>query len=91
MSDVTTPKYSEREVNDMVRAHTGENNDIWEQHRTWKEIRISGVRILHAFKRQHQLYGARDRIPPPKKTQPGKTEPPIQVQVKKQFSMATCR
>ena len=56
MDEATTSKYSEREVNEMVRAHAGEINDIWEQHHTWKAIRIAGVRILHAFKRQNQLY-----------------------------------
>ena len=59
MGEFTTSKYSEQEVNEMVRAHTGGSEDIWEQHQTWKTVWIGGVRILRAFKRQTDCIGGK--------------------------------
>ena len=50
MSEITTAKYSEKEVDQLVKEFGDRGEDKWARNQTWKAIRIHGVRILHAYK-----------------------------------------
>ena len=59
MGEITTTKYTENQINEMVRAHKGNDNYAWAEHQTWSAIWINKVRIAHAFRRRKPLYGWR--------------------------------
>ena len=56
MSEITSSKYSEAEIDHLIKTYASNDNGKWERHQTWKATRLLGVRILYAFKRGKSVF-----------------------------------